>query len=161
MPRVSDVRRALFIEGVAAGKSHVQAYRAAGYSGSDEDMAANAARLLRDPAVAGAIARHLATAAEAAGINAEWWVRRVVEVVNDPKANHLAKLKGLELLGRKLQLLGNDQPATVERTFVLIAPAPAATPEQWVQAVRVQAEDLAAQQAAAALEHAHTAPETP
>ena len=100
-------RQQKFVLAYLAGASAADAYRSAGYHCRTAHAAeSKASALLRTPAVGEAIA----AVAEKAGLTAEWVTRRLmVEATRTGKgASHAARVRALELLGRRFGLFAEQ-----------------------------------------------------
>ena len=84
-PRSLNPRQQRFAEEYAKGASGSAAYRAAGYQATGNGAEVNAAKLLRDPRIAAAVAELRARAAERAEIDAAWVLRQWADIATaDP-----------------------------------------------------------------------------
>jgi hypothetical protein len=84
-PKPLSARRQLFVEHVAKGALHSEAYKLAGYRTDGNSAEVGAARLLRDPRVAAAVAELRAKSAERAEIDAAWVLRQWADIATaDP-----------------------------------------------------------------------------
>ena len=86
MPVLDSVRHELFAQGVAKGQSNREAYRTAGYEGTDESVDANAARLIGDDRVKARVSELQKEAATAAGVTIQGVVAELAKIgFSDPR----------------------------------------------------------------------------
>jgi phage terminase small subunit len=106
-----NVRQQRFVEGVLAGMPAKRAYISAGYKARGNAAETAAARLFRNVQVAAAIDAANAAAATKAEITAEWVIGQLREEATRHGAGstHAARVRALELLGKRLGLFPPDR----------------------------------------------------
>lgn len=80
MPTLPNTRHERFAQELAKGKSQVEAYRLAGYNGTDPAMEASASRLVRNAKVAARLAELQAKAAERTEITVAAITNRLLNI---------------------------------------------------------------------------------
>jgi hypothetical protein len=105
-------RQKAFVERYVLTLNATKAYREAGYSVRDDDVAASAAsRMLRNVKVASAIRKALTDRSARMEVSQEFVLSRLVLEGTDhgPGSSHSARVRALELLGKHTGLNFNDK----------------------------------------------------
>lgn len=134
MPVLNNARHERFAQAIASGKNGSEAYTLAGYDARGNSAEAAASRLLRDVKVA----RRIAELQERGAQRTEITIERITEMLLEDRIGARAAgqfgaaVSANEKLAKLHGLMIDRSKAEVDHRYVLRAPEPARTMDEWI-----------------------------